>query len=177
MLFLCLAVAVVVAFAMPQIVFLVRRRKLLKRDWKDVVASIEPVNLGGITAIADMYLSPTKDQLRIEPPVMWQMLGGIQGVRKLSKNADAMLELCVIAEQWDRNGNLISELIRTDIVDLKQALKKIELSTLHGYADVKGHLALMQVAASYNLMRLRLLGQYEKSHVARLQTLQSRLGA
>ncbi|GAA3751781.1 hypothetical protein [Terriglobus aquaticus] len=177
MLFFCLALAVSLAFAIPQLAFMVRRRKLLQRDWKDVVASIEPVNLGGIKAIAEMYLSPTKDQLRIEPPVMWELLGGIAGVRKLSKNADAILELCVLAEQWDHNGKLISELIRADIVDLKRALARIELATLHGYADARGHFALMQIASAYNLMRLRLLGQYEKSHVARLQTLHGRLGA
>ena len=177
MLFICLVVLFVALVGVPQLTFMVRRRRLLKRDWSEVVASIEPINFAGVTAIAEMYLHPTKDQLRIEPPVMWDMLGGIEGVRKLADNANAMLELCVLAENWDYNGPVISELIRTDLWNVKKALVRIELATLHGYTNTRGHFALMELAASYNLIRLRLLGQYEKAHVARLPVLQARLSA
>lgn len=177
MLFFGLAVGFLALIGVPQLAFMVRRRRLLKREWSEVVASIEPVHLAGIAAIAEMYLHPTKDQLRLEPPVMWQMLGGFEGVQKLASNANAMLELCVIAESWDNNGRLISELIRVDLVQLKKALFQIEMATMFGLLNARGHFALMQIAAHYNLIRLRLLGQYENAHVARLQVLQAQLGA
>lgn len=176
MLFLCLAIAFFVVVGVPQLAFMVQRRRLHKRDWSAVLASIEPINLAGVMVIAEMYLSPTKNQLSIEPPEMWEMLGGIEGIERLAANANAMLELCVIAESWDHDGLLISEMIRCDLANLKKALVRLERATLLGYADARGHFALMELAASYNLIRLRLLGQYEKFHVARLHILQEQLG-
>lgn len=177
MLFLCIAVVFFGAFGVPQLVFMVRRRKLVSRDWSELVASIEPINLAGVTAIAEMFLQPTKYQLHLEPPAMWQMLGGLKGLQQLSRNAETMLELCVYTERWDFQGPLIAEMIRLDLANLKKALLKVELATLYGIAHVRGHFALMEVAVHYHLIRLRLLGQYEKSHVARLPSLQARLGA
>ena len=166
------------ALAVYQFGFLNRRRKLsLNRNWDDIVAGLEEVNLEGIRDIADMFLNPTKDQLRLEPPTMWKMLGGLKGLQQMSKNADAMLELCIYAERWDFQGPVISEMIRLDAVHLNKAVRRLELSMVYGLGKVRSHFAVMEAAAHYDLIRRRLLGQYEKAHMGRLPMLLQRLGA
>ncbi len=177
MLFFSAVSIVAVVLAVYQFGFLTRRRKSLNRSWDDIVASIEAVNLEGIRDIADMFLNPTKDQLRLEPPVMWQMIGGLKGLQQMSKNAEFMLELCMYAERWDFQGPVISEMIRLDAVNLNKAVRRLELSMLYGFGKVRSHFAVMEAAAHYDLIRRRLLGQYEKSHMGRLPILLDRLAA
>jgi len=177
MLFFLAIVLVAALVLLPQFGFLVRRKKSSKQNWEDTVASVEEVNLEGIRAIADMFLNPTKDQLRLEPPVMWEMLGGFKGLQRMHTNAELMLELCVYAERWDFQGPVISEMIRLDAINFNKAVRQVELSFVFGLGNVRGHFAIMEVAAHYDLIRRRLLGQYEKSHVGRLPLLQAQLGA
>ena len=177
MLFAALAGLFLIAVSVHQVGFMMRRRQMRKRDWTEIVSSLEAINFEGITAIANMFLNPTKDQLRLEPSVMWEMLGGIAGLNRLCENADAMLELCVYAESWDYQGPVISEMIRLDMANLKKAVQRVQLSRLYGLGQVRSHFALMEAAAHYNLICRRLLGQYEKAHVGRLPILQARLGA
>ena len=177
MLFFVAISVVGAALAAYQFGFLNRRRKRsVERNWEDIVATLEEVNLRGIRDIADMFLNPTRDQLRLEPPTMWKMLGGLNGLQQMSRNADAMLELCIYAERWDFQGPVISEMIRLDAVNLNKAVRRLELSMVYGFGKIRSHFAVMEAAAHYDLIRRRLLGQYEKTHMGRLPILRQRLG-
>ena len=176
MLFVLAVVLVAAIVLAPQLAAVLCRKKTLRRNWEELVASLEPVNLEGIRSISDMFLIPTKDQLRLEPAVMWQMLGGFKGIHQLSRNAERMLELCVYAERWNCQGPVISEMIRLDAVNLNKAIRNIELAFALNFGHVRGHFAIMEAAAHYDLMRRRLLGFYEQSHVGRLPLLQAQLG-
>ena len=177
MLFMVAAVSIVLLVAIPQLRFMSRRKKTLDQSWEDLVASVEEVNLEGIRDIANMFLNPTKDQLRLEPPTMWRMIGGFKGMQQMRRNADAMLQLCVYAERWDFKGAVISEMIRLDAINLNKAITRVERSVMFGLGKVRSHFAIMEVAAHYELMRRRVLGQYERTHAARLPLLVERLGA
>lgn len=176
MVFFVAAIGVAVVVLAPQAKFLLRRRRTLSRDWDELIASVEKVNLEAVRDVADMFLSPTKDQLRLEPAVVWQMLGGLKGLDRLRQNATTMLELCVYAEQWDSQGRVISEMIRLDAVNLNRAIRRVQLSSVFGLGRVRGHLALVETAAHYELIRRRLFSFYEQSHAGRLPVLQQQLG-
>ena len=176
MLFLVAALLVTAIVLAPQAGFFTRRKKLAERGWEEVIASVEQVNVEGIRTIAEMFLNPTTDQLRLEPSVMWGMLGGFKGLHRMHKNAELMLELCVYAERWDYQGPVISEMIRLDAMNLNKALRRVELAFVYNLGHLRGHFAIMEMAAHYELIRRRLLRQYEKSHIARLPLLQAQLG-
>ena len=177
MLFVFAVVLVAIVVAAPQLNFMLRRRKSSHRSWEEIVASVEEVNAEGIHVVADMFLNPSKDQLRLEPAVMWDMLGGFTGIKRMHGNAEKMLELCVYSERWDSQGPVISEMIRLDAINLTKAVRRVELAMVYGLGHVRSHFAIMEVAAHYDLIRRRLLGQYENSHVGRLPMLQAQLGA
>ncbi len=176
MYFIAASLLVVVVLA-PQFNFLTRRKKQSQKTWEELLSSVEQLNLEGLREIADVFLNPTKDQLRLEPPVMWSLLGGIKGLQKMHRNADIMLQLCVYAERWDADGPVVSEMIRLDAINLNKALRRVEFAAVLGLGHLRGHFALMELAAHYELIRRRLLGQYEKTHIARLAVLQAHFGA
>lgn len=144
-----------------------KRRRLLMRSWDSVLASVERVDVDGIRLIAECYLLPDKHQLRIEPNEMWHLLGGLEGINRLDRNAQAMLDLAVYAQRWnDTEGAVISEMIRRDAARVRSAVWRIQFTFLLGFGFVKAPFHVQEAAATYYLMRSRLLGLYENCHVA-----------
>ena len=165
MLFLaaCLVVtAIVVGY---QIQFVNQDRALASVTWDDLVAQLQDLNTAGLKEISDCYLHPGKSQLRIEPGVMWDTVGGLAGVQKLNRNSQIMLNLAMYAERWnDTNGRVLSEIMRRDALRIRTSVQRIELAMLSQRGLVYLGLELQEAIASYCLMRARLLGMYEECH-------------
>ena len=155
----------VVGFVQLRWVF--ARRRLLSRSWEEVLEAVEHVDFTGVRTVAQCYLQPDKDQLRVEPDEMWALLGGLEGINRMQKNASAMLDLAVYAERWnDTEGPIIAEMIRRDAARLQSAVTRIQLTFFLGFGFVKTPFHVQEAAATYYLMRSRLLGLYENGHAA-----------
>jgi len=172
MLFFALLLCFATAYAGYNFSFQLERRKLLNSDWTEILARVKPVNVHAIAEIADAYLHPTADQLRIEPTEMWTRIGGKEGLDDMRKNAKAMLDLAVYAAQWNRmEGRIVGEMIRRDGVRLNKAIRQIEIGH---YLESNARYAafeLQETIATYHLMRERLLGLYQVAHAGLLPRL------
>jgi hypothetical protein len=174
MTFLLLLLALLVSVAVIQLRFAYRHRQLAKRSWRELLAQIEPVDIHGLRMIAECYLQPDKNQLRLEPTDMWTIVGGLDGISRLRSNAAAMLDLAVFAERWNQaEGPVVSEMIRRDAVRLKKAVTRIQLIIFFQLGFLRAPFHLQEAASSYYLIRSRLLGLYQNSHTG----LSSRLAA
>ena len=144
-----------------------RRHRLQAQSWDAVLDRAEHVDLEGIRTIAECYLHPDRHQLRIEPNEMWRLLGGLDGMNRLHRNANAILDLAVYAQRWDdAEGPVIAEMIRRDAVRVQSAVTRVQLTFVLGMGFVQAPFHVQEAAAAYFLMRSRLLGMYENCHVA-----------
>lgn len=151
-----------------------RRRKFLAKSWQDVLGRVEPVDLDGLQAIAYGFLQPDKNQLRIEPGEMWEIVGGLDGLHRLKKNAWAMLDLAVYAERWNlAKGPLISEMIRRDAVRLNRAIFRVQVGVLFQFGHLRSPFYLQEAVASYYLIRGRLVGLYQVAHIGLIPGLEA----
>ena len=142
-----------------------RRRQLMAASWDIILERIEPVDLNGLRVIAECYLQPDKDQLCIQPDEMWSIVGGLDGISRLKANAAAMLDLAVFAERWDdAHGRVVSELIRRDAVRLNNAVTRLELAYIFQFWFIRAPFHIQEAAASYYLIRSRLLNLYQNCH-------------
>ncbi len=158
-----------------QLHFAARRRRPA-RAWQELVAKLERVNLDGLQLIANCYLRPDAEQLRLEPPVMWELVGGDEGVKRLSTNATLMLELAIVAEQWNQiEGAIVAEMLRRDAIRLRRAIRHIRLGMLWSGGGVSAVFHLQEAVSSYCLMRGRLLGLYQNAHIALIPQLEAAL--
>ena len=159
-----------------QVQFAYRRHKLFAQSWDGLLSRVEEVNFAALREVADCYLMPGKDQLRIEPPQMWAMVGGISGLHKLRHNADVMLQLATYAERWNlADSRVVSAIMRRDAERFRKAALRMELAVLYPYGVVRANLSLQEAIAAYCLMRERLLGLYQVAHVARIPLLEAAL--
>ena len=151
-------------------------RRKTGRTWQEILPRFELVNTEGLQLIADYYLNPGRDQLGLEPPVMMEMVGGDEGLARLTRNAALMLELAVLAEQWNRvEGLIIAEMLRRDAVRIRRAVRRIRWDILWAGSSMSGAFYLQEAASSYCLMRARLLGLYGNAHIALLPHLEAAL--
>jgi hypothetical protein len=176
MIFLAILCSLLVIYAASQARFIWKRRKLVHRNWTDLLSEIQPVNTRAIAEIAECYLQPSSTQLRLEPDTMWRMIGGSAGLRALGKNAQAMLDLAVYAAQWNRvEGRIVGEMMRRDGIRLERAIRRIEVAMISQAAEKFAAFELQEALASYHLMRGRLLGLYEASQIGLHEQLAARV--
>lgn len=140
-----------------------------ERDWKQIVADLEPLHFEAISLIAQDYLNPRQGQIELETTEIWQLAGGAEGLRIMRKNAEIMLELAAYAQRWNfEEGFVVSERMRRDAVALRRAVRRVELGILPVQLlkrlryTVPFH--VQEAASSYYLMRQRLLALYQTSH-------------
>jgi hypothetical protein len=156
--------------------FITRRRRLILQGWDDVLASIRPVNIEGLRLVANHYLQPDKDQLSVEPEKMWEIVGGLTGIQTLKSNAKVMQNLAIYAERWNWDqGPVVSELIRRDAARLNKAVFRIQLAYFFQRGFIRAPFDIQEAVASYHLIRTRLFGLYQVTHIALVPSLEAAL--
>lgn len=139
------------------------------RSWSDVVAALEPVQFDQVTSVARDFLEPREGQISLEPPDMWLMLGGKEGLRRMRNNAQVMLLLAAHAQRWNFDeGIIVTERIRRDALRLRQAVRRVEIALMF-HSVLRRSVTLIpfhlhEAASAYYLMRQRLLALYQTSH-------------
>jgi hypothetical protein len=143
--------------------------RLDQRSWGELVSSLKPVEFDHVRSVAQDFLEPREGQITLEPPDMWLMLGGRDGLRRMRKNAELMLMLAAHAQRWNFDeGVIVTERIRRDGVRLENSIRRVEMALLfHSLMRRSTTLIpfhLHEAASSYYLMRQRLLALYQTSH-------------
>jgi hypothetical protein len=138
--------------------------KLRSADWQSLVASIEPVQSQALEAVALDHLQPQAHQLRLEPYELWDLVGGIHGLKRMRRNADRMIALAAYVQRWNfEEAIVVAERIRHDSILLKRALFRIQVELYIRRRPIRAPFHIHQAASSYYLMSKRLLALYETS--------------
>ena len=155
------------------------RRSSIRLDdhgWNALLHALQPLDVEGLHCVARDFLEPQRGQTSMEPEVIWQMLGGDEGLRRMRVNADLLIAIAAHATQWnEEEGIIVAERMRRDALRLRSALRQIRLGMLSqlvtGHHWISVPFQLQEAASSYYLMRQRLLALYESSHIALLPQL------
>ena len=143
--------------------------RISRKTWTELVGALQPIQFDHVSSVARDYLEPREGQITLEPPDMWLMLGGREGLRRMRENARLMLSLAAHAQRWNFDeGVIVTERIRRDALRLRRSVRRIEIALLlHGIVRGSGTLIpfhLHEAASAYYLMRQRLLALYQTSH-------------
>ncbi len=161
------------------VVALHARRSSIRLDehgWTALLRALQPVDLPGLHCVARDFLEPKRGQTAMEPEIIWEMLGGEQGLRRMSANATLLLALAAHATQWNGEESIIvAERMRRDALRLRSAVRQVRLGMLSdlitGQHWISVPFQMQEAASAYYLMRERLLALYETSHIALLPQL------
>jgi hypothetical protein len=143
--------------------------KLTRRGWDELVAGLLRLDSANLTVVAKDFLDPHRGQIGLQPPEMWELVGGYEGLKKMKANAQLMLALAAYTQQWNYEESVIvSERMRRDALRLVRSVRRVQIGMLptlllHRHlTSVPFH--IHEAASAYYLMRQRLLALYETSH-------------
>ena len=143
----------------------IKASRLSSLDWQELVGRLQPVSTDGIAAVAFDHLRPVGSQEQRSPEVIWDLVGGVEGLTRMRENADVLVALASYAEQWNSGeGKIVAERMRRDGLTLRRAVIGIGLGTTCGYSTKRVSIYVQEAASSYYLMRQRLLNLYETTH-------------
>lgn len=147
-------------------------RRLRSATWDELVARLQAVPRKGLETVALDSLQPKGNQIQLEPPDMWQMLGGIKGLQRMKENAQILIALAAYVQRWNHSEALIvAERMRLDAIHLKRAVFHVQLEMFLHSSWMRMPFYVHEAAASYYLMTQRLLALYESSHAGLLPRL------
>jgi len=159
-----------------QLRFYWRRRSQQRATWNSLLERLEPLNFADLEQIAKAYLEPRGNQLELQPQAMWRLLGGSDGLPRLRRNAEVMLDLAVFVQRWNfEDATVVAEIMRRDAQRLQKAIDQIEMSMLLRRGNLRIPFYIHEASAAYYLMRQRLLALYETSHAGLLPRLSAAL--
>lgn len=161
--------AVVIALLAAALRTQLAAHRIRQQSWTELVSALQPIEFEHVSSVARDYLEPHEGQISLEPPDMWLLLGGEDGLRRMRQNASLMLMLAGHAQRWNFDeGVIVTERMRRDALRLSRAVRRIEWELrLHRLMRRTGTVIpfqLHEAASAYYLMRQRLLALYQTSH-------------
>jgi hypothetical protein len=149
-----------------------RTAKAARTGWKDLVSGLQPIHLKGLEMVARDFLEPSRDQLKLEPEEIWGLVGGWEGIKRIRRNAEIMLDLAAYTQRWNfEEGVIVTERMRRDGRNLRSAARRLQLQMAPQHLHIlpktllsKAPFEVHEIASAYYLMRQRLLAVYETSH-------------
>jgi hypothetical protein len=146
--------------------------RLRSATWEELITKLQAVPRKGLETVALDTLQPKVNQLQLEPPDMWQLLGGIKGLQRMKENAQILIALAAYVQRWNyTEATIVAERMRMDAVHLKRAVFHIQVEMLLHSKWMRMPFYVHEAAASYYLMTQRLFALYESSHAGLLPRL------
>lgn len=138
--------------------------RLRAAEWEELVTAIEPIHVRGLEIVALDHLEPHGSQIRLEPEEMWGLVGGLEGLRRMRRNADLMIALAAYVRRWNYDqAVIVAERIRHDSILLKRALFRIQWNLYVRRSQLRVPFYIHQAASAYYLMTRRVLTLYENN--------------
>jgi hypothetical protein len=151
--------------------------QLYQRDWNDLLGKLQPISVVAVTAIGDEYLNPTPHQLGPEPIDIWRSLGGLEGIRRMRRNARILIALAAYAQRWNFTESVIvKERMLQDGLHLQRATLQVIVRRVFRIGNMRGVFYLHDSVGAYHLMTKRLLALYRTSHAGLYPRLAEVLG-
>jgi hypothetical protein len=140
-------------------------RRLYNCNWNDLFKQLESIPRVTVAQVGDEYLNPKANQLGLEPEDIWREIGGLDGIRRMRRNARILIALAAYAEHWNFTESVIvKERMRQDALHLRLATLQISARMVLRIGRVRIAFHLQESVGAYHLMTKRLLTLYQHSH-------------
>ena len=158
-----------------------RARNSTQNDWDGLLNRLTRVDRSSIAEVAldviDESGLPRKDQgsAILEPPEIWKLLGGMDGIEALEANCAVLIDLAFYLQQRYPEALVVAEQLRLSAREIEWQVGRLrgaaETGKLAGAFPMYGQRA----AAAYYLMTQRLLDLYQQGDPPKLAALQKAL--
>lgn len=115
------------------------------------------------------------DGMELNAQELWNVVGGLDGLQKLERNSEVLIEIAFYVQRWYPEAIVISERLRQDARELQWHVSRLRGAEKTGNLQVSFPFYARRAVVTYYLMTRRVLRLYEAGHFSMLAELQQAL--
>ena len=158
-----------------------RARNSAQKDWDSLLSRLTTVDRSSIAEVALDIIDESGQQRKdedcaiLEPPEIWKLLGGIEGLEALEANTAVLIDLAFYFQQRYPEALVVAEQLRLSAREIEWQVKRLKGAAQTGKLEHAFPMYAQRAAAAYYLMTQRLLDLYEQGDPPMLAALQKAL--
>jgi hypothetical protein len=149
--------------------------------WEQLLASLIWIDRNNIALVAldlvDESGRPkgSHEGATLEPAELWELVGGLEGLKILERNSEVLIELACYVQQWYPEALVVTERLRLDARELKWHVGRLKGAAQKGNLQISCPFYAQRAVVTYYLMTRRVLSLYEAGNFSMLADLQKAL--
>jgi hypothetical protein len=158
-----------------------RRKKYPYGKWEDILKRLTIVDRDSIEMIARDFVDETGQQRTdesdtdLDPSEIWDLIGGMKGLRELEQNCAVLVDLVFYVQQWYPEALVITEQMRQYAREVEWHISQLKAAEKTGklndwFADYA-----QRAVAKYYIMTRQVLTLYEQGNFPGVMELQRAL--
>jgi hypothetical protein len=151
--------------------YLMRARRASKNAWKLLLGRLTQIDRDKFAAVA-LDLLEDREAQQLDPDVIFDMIGGMNGLTALEQNCDVLIDLATYVQRWYPEALQLGEELRLNAREIKWHVGRLRGASQTGHMREQFPMYAQQAVATYYLMTRSLLVLYEGVHLPEFAELQ-----
>jgi hypothetical protein len=140
-----------------------RARRSSQATWEQLLGRLVHLDREKIAAIAlDTIADPSHETFILEPEAIWEMLGGMEGLERLEKNCQVLIELATYVQRWHPEALVVAEQLRLNAREIEWHVGRLKGAAQAGNLQTAFASYAQRAVATYYLMTQHVLELYEQ---------------
>jgi hypothetical protein len=156
------ATAVFVSMLIGVVVhYILRARRASKGAWGVLLGRLKQIDREKLAAVALDLLDEGELQQQLNPDLIFEMIGGMNGMDALEENCDVLIDLATYVQRWYPEALQLSEELRLNAREIKWHIGRLRGASYAGHLHEQFPIYAQRAVATYYLMTRSLLLLYE----------------
>ena len=141
--------------------YIVRARRASKKAWTILMGRLKQIDREKFTAVALDLLEERDDSQQLDPDLIFEMIGGMNGLDALEQNCDVLIDLATYVQRWYPEALQLAEELRLNAREIKWHIGRLRGASQTGHLRDQFPVYAQRAVATYYLMTRSLLVLYE----------------
>jgi hypothetical protein len=152
--------------------FLLRTRRASRMTWMTLLGRLRQMDRDKLATVALDLLEDREAESQLDPGVIFEMIGGMEGLDAVEQNCDVLIDLAAYVQRWYPEALEIAEDLRLNSREIKWHIGRLRGASQTGHLYEQFPVYAQRAVATYYLMTRSLLVLYEGGRVPGFADLQ-----
>ena len=142
-------------------VYLWRARRAARSGWALLLGRLARIDRDKFNAVALDLLEDSQAEGPLDPNLIFEMIGGMNGLDALEQNCDVLVDLATYVQRWYPDTLELAEDLRLNAREIKWHIGRLRGASQTGHLKEQFPMYAQRAVATYYLMTRSLLVLYE----------------
>jgi hypothetical protein len=143
------------------IYYVLRARRSSRNAWMILMGRLKQIDRDKFAAVALDLLEEREARQQLDPDLIFDMVGGMDGLDALEENCDVLIDLATYVQKWYPDVLQLGEELRLNAREIKWHIGRLRAASQTGHLRDQFPQYAQRAVATYYLMTRSLLVLYE----------------